>query len=157
MTGTLMPRQAADDYRGHRSAAWLLAAVLLLLTAMSANSIFNGHYVATVADGLPLDSYGAGAAQVIVSFYAMWGVAQLTIVAFGVVALVRYRALVPLVFVLLLAEQVLWRVVHYALPIARQGAAAGSWFIYALLAVTLAGCVLSLWQRRRKGAHGSGP
>ncbi|TAN06724.1 MAG: hypothetical protein EPN38_07655 [Rhodanobacteraceae bacterium] len=121
--------------------------MLLLLAAMGANSIFNGHYVATKADGLPLGSYTSGAALVILRFYAMWGVSQLTIVAFGIVALVQYRALVPFVFLLLLVEQIVWRVVHYALPIAKPGASGGTWFIYGLLAVTFIGFVLSLWQR----------
>lgn len=147
MLSALLPRQADNLLRGHKSGLWILAVVLLLLAAMSANSIFNGHYVATKADGLPLDTYTPGGAQVILLFYAIWGVSQLTVVAFGIVALVRYRALVPLVFLLLLVEQIVWRVVHYALSIAKQGASDGSWFIYGLLVLTFIGFVLSLWQR----------
>lgn len=150
MLSVLLPREANNDFRGHKSGLWILAVVLLLLAAMSANSIFNGHYVATKADGLPLDSFSAAGAQVILMFYAMWGVTQLIVVAFGIVALVRYRALVPFAFLLLLIEQVLWRVVHYALPISKQGASGGGWFIYMLFAVILIGFVLSLWQRSAK-------
>ena len=150
MLTVLLPREADNNYRGHKSGLWILAVVLLLLAMMSLNSIFNGHYVATKADGLPLDSLSDAAAQVIITFYAIWGVTQLIVVTFGIVALARYRALVSLAFLLLLVEQVLWRIVHYALPISKQGASGGTWFIYALLVVTLIGSILSLWQRRAK-------
>ena len=146
MFSVLLPRQAGNDYRGLKSGLWILAVVLLLLAAMSANSIFNGEYVATKADGLPLGSYTAGGARVILMFYAMWGVTQLTVVAFGIVALARYRSLAPLAFLLLLAEQIMWRFVHHALPTTEQGGSGGSWFIHGLLALTCIGFVLSLWQ-----------
>lgn len=150
MLSVLLPREAGNDFRGRKAGLWILAVVLLLFAVMSANSIFNGHYVATKADGLPLDSFSTAATQVIIKFYAMWGATQLIIVTFGTIALVRYRALVPLTFLLLLVEQVFWRAVHHALPISRQGASGGSWFIYVLLAATLTGFVLSVWKRSAK-------
>lgn len=149
MLGILLPRQANNDFGGHRSGLWILGVVLLLLTAMSANSIFNGHYVATQADGLPLDSYTSGGAQAVLSFYATWGVTQLIVVAFGVFSLLRYRSLVPLALLLLLAEQVAWRIVNLVMPITKQGGSGGSWFVYGLLVVTFIGFVLALWQRRQ--------
>lgn len=150
MSGVLLPREAGNDFQGHKSGLWILVILLLLLAAMSVNSVFNGHYVATKADGLPLDSFSAAGARVIIMFYAMWGVTQLTVVMFGIVALVRYRALVPITFLLLLTEQVFWRIVHYALPVSNQGDSGGSWFIYGLLALTFVGFILSLWKRRSK-------
>lgn len=147
--GILFPRQASNDFGGHRSGLWIMGAVLLFLAAMSANSIFNGHYVATQADGLPLDSYTAGGAQAVLSFYAMWGVTQLVVVAFGVFTLLRYRSLVPLALLLLLLEQIAWQIVHHLMPIAKQGGSGGSAFVYGLLAVTFIGFVLALWPRRR--------
>lgn len=149
MLSYLLPRQADNTFHGQKLGPWILALVLLVLTAMSANSIFNGYFVATQVDGLPLDSYTAAGAQAVVSFYAIWGLAQLVIVAFSAIALVRYRALVALALVLLLLEQVFWRVIHHALPIAKPGVSSGSWFLNALLALTVFGFVLSLWPRRK--------
>ncbi len=150
MLNVLLPREAGNDFRGRRAGLWILVVVLLLLAAMSVNSIFNGHYVATKADGLPLESFSATAARIVIMFYAMWGVTQLMVVVFGLIALVRYRALVPLIFLLLVIEQVFWRVVNHVLPISRQGASGGSWFIWGLLALTFVGFVLSLWKRGAK-------
>lgn len=147
MLGILLPRQASNDFAGHRTVLWILGLVLLLLTAMSANSIFNGRYVATQVDGLPLDSYTSGGAQAVLSFYATWGVTQLFVVAFGVFTLLRYRSLAPLALLVLLAEQMAWRIVDHVMPVAKQGGSGGSWFVYGLLVVTLIGFVFALWKR----------
>lgn len=57
MFNRLLPRQADNDFQGYTLALWLFGAILLVLAAMSVNSVFNGHYVAVNADGLPLDTY----------------------------------------------------------------------------------------------------
>ena len=148
MINHFLPRQADNTYPGRKLALWIFTLVLLMLAAMSVNSIFNGHSIAVNADGLPLDTYTPAGAQAVVSFYAIWGVTQLVIVLFGVIALVRYRALVPLVLALLLLEQLLLRVIDYFLPIAKPHGVPASWFVILLLALMVLGLVLSLWRRR---------
>lgn len=150
MLTQLLPRQADNSFRGRSPALWLLAIVLLLLAAMSVNSIFNGHDVAINADGLPLASYTPAGAQAVVAFYAIWGLTQLIVVAFGSIVLLRYRALVPLTFLLLLLEQLLLRLVHLYLPVARPHGAHASWIIIALLSLMALGLAASLWPRRAK-------
>lgn len=150
MFNRLLPGTANNDYQGYKIALWIFGVLLLLIAAMSLNSIFNGHYVAVNADGLPLDSYTAGGAQAVVSFYATWGLTQLMLVIVGVVALFRYRALVPLVFLLLLLEQFLLRMVHYFRPVAKPHGAPASIFIIVLFSLLIVGLVLSLWKRSAK-------
>ena len=157
MFNRLLPRQADNDFQGYTLALWLFGAILLVLAAMSVNSVFNGHYVAVNADGLPLDTYTPAGAQAVVSFYATWGLTQLVIVAFGVIALLRYRALVPLMFLLLLFEQLLLRTVHFFLPVAKPHGVPASWFIICLLSLMALGLVLSLWQRRGKAPTALAP
>lgn len=148
MLNQLLPRQADNNFQGHRLALWLCAAALFLLTAMSLNSIFNGHSIAINADGLPLDSYTPAGAQAVVSFYAIWGVTQLTINVLGIIALARYRALVPLMFLFLLLEQLSREAVHHFLPIAKVGVAHGSFVNPVLVALMAVGLILALWNRR---------
>ncbi|MEO7063958.1 MAG: hypothetical protein ABI082_09350 [Dokdonella sp.] len=148
MINNLLPRQADNRFQGQKLGLWILSAVLLLFAAMSANSIFNGYFVASEVDGIPLATYTADGAQAVVSIYAIWGVAQLTVVTFGIFVLVRYRALASLAFLVLLIEQILWRIVNHALPIAKSGPSSGAWFVYALFAITLLGFALSLWKRK---------
>ena len=59
MLNRLLPRQVDNTYRGYKLALWLFALVVLVKVAMSVNSIFNGHTVASSADGIPLDTFTA--------------------------------------------------------------------------------------------------
>lgn len=148
MLERLLPRRLDNDYRGRRVALWLFAIVLFVKTGIALSTIFNGRVAAESADGIPLASFGPAAADTVLALFAIWGVAYLVISAIGVLALVRYRAMVPLMFLLLTLEYLAKKVVLLALPIARTGPAPGAPINVALLALMIAGLALSLWPRK---------
>ena len=147
MLDHILPRRLDNDFRGQRLALWLFAPVVFVKTGVALATIFNGRVAAQSADGLPLASYGAAGAEAVLALFAMWGLAQLVISVFGVLALVRYRAMVPLMFVLLLGEHLARKLTLVVLPIARTGAAPGGYVNLVLLALMIAGLGLSLWGR----------
>ena len=143
----IFPRQIDNTYRGARFALWLLAPIVLLKLMIGANSILNTRSVAITADGIPLGSYDAAGAQAVVSLFALLGLFHLLLGLQGAVVLVRYRALIPLMYLLLLIQQLCSRALLLAHPIAESGASSarfGSAIVLALLAMTVIGFVLSL-------------
>ena len=144
MLDRLLPQSADNTYRGFRLALWLFAVLVLMKLAMSVNSIFNGRSVASGADGIPLDSYTPAGAQAVVSLFAIWGLGHLTLCVMCVVVLVRYRALIPFMFALLLLEHLSRRLVGYYLPIARTGSPPAPILNLVLFALEIAGLALSL-------------
>lgn len=132
--GRILPRRIDNTYGGHRLALWLFAAILLVKTAIALGTIFNGRDAAQTADGIPLESFGAAGAAAVVSLFAIWGLAQFVISLIGVLALFRYRAMVPLMFALFLFEHVGRRVIFLVMPIPRDGTAPGLAINLALLA-----------------------
>lgn len=156
MLTPFLPKHIDNDYRGHVVAPWLLGTALLLKIAMSVNSIFNGAYVAGNADGIPLDRYPAEAAATIVALFGLWGVSHLALMLLGVLVLVRYRSAVPLVFAVLLAEQLGRKAVVALHPIASRDTSVGSPVTYALYSLVIVGLALSLWARRGPGDHSRG-
>jgi hypothetical protein len=68
----------------------------------------------------------------------------LSAVAFLV--LVRYRSLVPFMFMVPLCEHVIRRVIFVVLPMPRLGSPPGFWINVALLGLMVVGLVLSLWR-----------
>ena len=54
MLARLFPSPSNFAYTGSRVSLWLLGLVLLLKLAIALGGIFNGHYAASVADGIPL-------------------------------------------------------------------------------------------------------
>lgn len=66
----------------------------------------------------------------------------------GLVVLVRYRALIPFMFVLLLLDRLARNLILQLIPIGRTGTPPASAVTFAILAVTILGLLLSLWRRQ---------
>lgn len=143
----LLPQRLDNTYHGQRVALWVFGSVVLMKTAIALGTIFNGRAAAGRADGIPLDQLGSAGAQAVISLFAIWGLAQLVMSVFGVLALTRYRALVPFMFVLLLAEHLARRLLLSVKPIATTGAHPGGYINLGILGLMVVGLALSLWRR----------
>ncbi len=144
MIERILPRQVDNSYRGHKLALWLFGALVFMKTSIGLGTIFNGREAATSADGIPLDSFGAAGAQAFVSIFAAWGLAQATIGLLCVVVLVRYRALVPFMYALLLPEHLSRKAIFAVMPIDRTADAPGYFINLALVGLMVVGLALSL-------------
>ena len=136
-----------EVYRGRLAALWLFALFLLLRAIMGVNGAINTRAIAT-GDGIRLDGLGEGAAETILGLFQSLSLAQLPLVAIGVAALWRWRAMVPFLYLVLLADLGLRRLFASANTVARTDAASvGVWINLGLLALLVVGLVLSLWSR----------
>jgi hypothetical protein len=99
------PRYTDDAYRGKKIALWLFAVIVLLKIGLGVDAIFNGSFIARAGDGIPLDTFTPAGAEAVVSLYALWGLEHLMIGLACLFALIRYRALIPFLYGLLLVEQ----------------------------------------------------
>jgi hypothetical protein len=144
----LFPRQIDNRFDGHRAALWLLGLFIALKLAMSVNSIVNTATVAAGADGLPLDSYGPAAARAVLMLFALMSLGQLTLALIALAILIRYRAMVPFIYLVLLGEQLARRFVvqSYAVP-RTESTAVGGYVNLGLLALLTLGFILSLQRR----------
>jgi hypothetical protein len=144
MLNQLLPTRVDNTYLGQKPALWLFGLIVLMKTAMSVNSIFLGHKIATTADGIPLDTFPPAAADAIVSMFAIWGFAHFMICLLCILVLFRYRAMIPFMFLFLLLEHLGRKLVLYFIPIDRSGTPPGTYVNLILLGVMIAGLVLSL-------------
>ena len=120
---------------------------MLVKTGIALGTIFNGRTAAQTADGIPIDSFGAGGAETVLALFAIWGLSQLVFSLLGVLSLTRYRALIPFMFVLLLCEHLARKWILMVKPIARTGTPPGSYINLALVALMVVGLALSLRSR----------
>jgi hypothetical protein len=154
MLERLFPRQIDNRHPGRRAALWLLGAYLALKLLISVNSILNAEAVATGADGFRLETYGADGARAVLMLFALTALGQLALTLLGCLALVRYRAMVPMVFLLLLAEHGARRLIIGSYAVERgEGLGAAFYINAALLAVLALGLALSLWPPRAPPAE----
>lgn len=147
MFNQLLPQRVDNSYRGYKLALWLFGLVVFVKAAMSLNSIFNGHSVASTADGIPLDTFTPAGTQAVVSLFALWGLAHLTICLLCIIVLVRYRAMVPFMFALLLLEHLSRKLILQVMPIVTTGTSPGFFVNLVLLTVMIVGLALSLRSR----------
>lgn len=150
MLNRLFPKQADNRFEGHRAALWLLGLFIALKVVMGVNSIFNTESVAVGADGIPLDSYGPAAARQVLTLFALTSLGQLVLALVGLTVLVRYRSLVPLIFAVLLGEQLARRLIVQGFAI--EDGSPGLYINLGLMALLALGLLLSLVRPRRKPA-----
>lgn len=159
MLERLFPKTVDNTYRGRSAAIWLLAAIVLIkglmgLNVAGLNPFVSNQFVLRVADHIPIDSYGDEAAAAVTFMFAAWGLALLTLSLFCAVVLVRYRAAIPMAYLLLLIEQAGRKGLSFLYPVARGvplGEISSGVVINWLLTVGLAlGLILALSPGRRQ-------
>jgi hypothetical protein len=156
MLNRLLPKQFDNDYQGHILALWLFAPLVIIKLLMGfnvsgLNPWIDNRAIATTVDRFPLDSYGADAASAFMFMFASWGLILFVFGLFATIALMRYRAMVPLFYVLLAIEQFGRYYINTLYPIARavksttvSPAALFNWGLMAALAL---GLILAFWPR----------
>lgn len=144
----LFPARIDNAYQGSRIALWILGLLIAVRTMQSVMLLVNGRSIVQSADGIPLETYPAAAAQTILALFALSAVSRLVISLICVVVLVRYRRAVPLMFLLLLVTYAAGQLVGRVIPIVRVGQPPAAIMNLTLLGLTIIGLALSLWKRR---------
>ena len=150
MLERIFPERVENRLDGHRAALWLLGLYAGLKLVMSFNSIILAAKVAADADGIPLSSFAPTAATEVLTLFALVGLGQLALAVIALAILIRYRGLVPFIYLVLLAEAVVRRLIVLAYSPERTAAGSGGFYINIGLLVLLAlGFVLSVRPQRQ--------
>ena len=135
-----------NDYDGHPLAFYFLVLI-------GFRNVFRGcvHYFAPdggagIIAGIPLESYSHAAVQVIINGFGAFGVMHLLEAVLVWLVILRYRTLIPMVFVFMLAGQLLAIALLAVkpLPVVPPGQIA----VYLLLPITFASFLLSVRKPR---------
>jgi hypothetical protein len=162
MLERIFPRQFDNAYRGH----WLGLALFVLIVALKAlqgvNSMILTHRTMVGADGIPVDSFGPVAASEATLMFALLGMYLLLLPLLGLVALIRYRAMIPFLLLMLIVVQLGARGVHLLHPTIGETAGSaepvGFYVNLGILAMTVIAFVLSLVRPGgRRAAEGAKP
>lgn len=146
MLERIFPKQFDNVFRGHVLALWLFGITALMELAMGINSLVNTRAVAASADAIPIEQYVNGGAQAVVALFALAGLFRLLLALQSLVVLIRYRAMIPLMFLTWLVLHLGSKALSVLHPVARSGVSSaqlGSAFVYAIIAMLLLGFALS--------------
>lgn len=158
MLSHIFPKQFDNDYHGFKTAIWLLGLIVFVKLMMGFNSAGLNPWVSTQfviknADGIPLDTYGAEAASVIVFMFKAWGLGLFILSLLAVMAMLKYRSMIPLMYLVLLIEQVGRKIMITIEPIIKSTAPdtpTASFPINLIITVILClGFILSLLEKKK--------
>jgi hypothetical protein len=111
MLNRIFPKQFDNTYCGHWLAIWIFVPVVLVKLIMGVNvagldPLISNVDIVKSADRVPLDSFGAEAASLVVFLFASWALGLLLFSLLALLALIRYRAMIPLMYLVLSIEQI---------------------------------------------------
>jgi len=144
----IFPKQIDNTFRGYRLAIWLLVPIVVVKMIMGFNMLLNASQLAQTADQIPLASFGARAAAIIVMDFKTGGLERIVLATLALVTLVRYRAMLPLTYLLLAFDAVgmlvLWKVDPLHIIRSPTGPGVGLMVNLSLAAALVIGLALSL-------------
>ena len=142
----LLPRQVDNHLRGSQIPLYFFAVYTAVSTVRSCIHLLAPDGGAGSIAGMDLSVAGASG---IVSAFALWGSAQLLLAFVQMLVVIRYRALVPLFYLFLIAEILLRMLVGHMKPVSfahTPPGAVGNWIVLPLVLLML---VWSLWSGSR--------
>ena len=144
MLNRLFPARLDNDYRGIRVAIGLFAPIAVMRIAIGLLHIFSADGGAQSISTIPLDSYAAGASQNIIALMARMGLDQLLVGFLFVTVLMRYRAMLPLMYAFSVVHDLGLEGIARLKPLALAGISGARTPAIALMAFAIAGLILSL-------------
>ena len=148
MLARLFPRQIDNTFRGHWLAIWLLALVSLLKAVQGVESMLNTRNTMENADGLSFANFDPTGAALLMSLFALLGLYLLILPSLSALVLIRYRAMIPIVYLLFLLLYGANRLVQLLHPVPRaETHPVGFYVNLVILGLMVLGFVLSLLNR----------
>lgn len=154
MLSRMFPKQLDNDYRGYQAAIWLLVLFLLVRTfagvsQIGLNPLWTNSEILQGVERVPLDTFDTKAADAVIVLFGWWGATtNLMLNILGFIAVVRYRAMIPLVYLLIVGSHIGQVVLADTAPIAGMLGAGASRPIIGV-ALLLIGLAMSLTTPRR--------
>jgi hypothetical protein len=122
----MFPEVINNNFNGKKIALWVFGLITVMTIGRSLVHIFARDGDAQSIATIPLDSYTQASADTVVLIFSLWGLSQLLMGFVYVIALWKYRSLIPFLYLLLFIEYAgrillgLWK------PIVLAGTAPGS-------------------------------
>jgi hypothetical protein len=145
-----LPRRLDNEYGGRGLALWLFGLVVSMKSVQSLSIMLAGNRTATGADGIPLDTFPPAAAQTVVAVFAQQSLWRLTFCLVCLIALLRYRSAVPLMFGLFVVNYLAGQLLFLVVPLPHVGSPPGPVVNLVLFSLMVVGLVLSVRRSSRE-------
>lgn len=123
----IFPKQINNQFRGYKIALYAFYVLTAVTLWRSQHHLFAADGGAQSIASIPLDSFSLTGSQAVVGVFGLWGLSQLIIGIFYLLAATKYKSMIPLMYVLMLIEYA-FRAFYFpvAKPIPTTGTAPGA-------------------------------
>lgn len=123
----IFPKELNNNYKGYKFVLYVFFALTALTLWRSQHHLFSADGGAQTIATIPLDTFTTSGAAAVIGVFGLWGLSQLIIGMIYLIVSLRYRAMIPLMYLLMFVEYFV-RTVYFPLakPIPTAGTAPGA-------------------------------
>ncbi len=146
----IFPATLDNHFPGHKIALWVFYVLTAITLWRSQHHLFAPDGGAETIASIPLSRWPDDAAGTVVGIFALWGVSQLVIAIIWTVAALRYRAMIPLLYLLFILEYAgrLWVGAHKPIETVTTAPGSAINLPFIILGIVMLG--LSIWPQSEK-------
>ena len=149
----IFPETADNNYQGSKVAFYVFVLIVFVTLVRSCIHIFAPDGGAQSIAGFPLDTYSMAASSMVILTFSLWGASQLLMGLIYLVVLLRYRSLIPLMYVLIFIEYLSRVLLGIFKPVVSTHVVPGAVGDYIMIPLALIMLFLSLANNGKVSKH----
>ena len=144
----IFPKHINNTYTGHPIALYTFYIITFITIIRSLIHIFAPDGGAQSIATIPLDTYSVESANTVIFMFGLWGISQLLLGILFLIIAIRYRALIPLMYIFIFTEYSLRLILGLIKPITLTGTAPGGIGNYVFIVLTIIMFILSIQKQK---------
>ena len=104
MFNKILPETIDNTFKGNKIALWFFYLITAMTVVRSCIHIFKYDGGAQSIATIPLDTFTEGGTAVVILIFAYWGLSQLMFGILQVIVALKYKSLIPLMYLMLVFE-----------------------------------------------------
>ncbi len=144
---SILPKVIDNNYQGAKLSQYFFYCLTAVTLWRSQHHLLATDGGAQSIATIPLDTFSSGAASTIVGVFALWGLSQLLIAFIYLLISVRYRSLIPLMYIIMIAEYAGRLAIGMYKPVVTAGDAPGAWINLPMVLVCFVALLGAIYRR----------
>ena len=140
----LFPKCIDNNYKGNKAPLFLFYLITSYTIIRSLIHLFSPDGGAQSIATIPLHSFTKNASDTIIHLFAQWGLSQLLIGLLYIIVLIKYKSLIPLMYLFLTIEYSTRLLLGFYKPFELEGYAPGGIGNYFLVPLFMVMFILSI-------------
>jgi hypothetical protein len=135
----ILPKHINNTHTGHPIALYTFYIITFITIVRSLIHILAPDGGAQSIATIPLDTYSVESANTVIFMFGLWGISQLLLGILFLIITIRYKALIPLMYLFIFTEYTLRLILGFFKPITLTGVAPGGIgnYVFIILSILL--------------------